>query len=634
MTPFPWTDLLVIAGLILINGVFAMSELAIVSARTSHLRARADKGSRAAATAIALAADPGKFLSTVQIGITLVGIIAGAYSGASLGGPVGERLAALGVPAAYSGTAGFALVIALTTYASLVVGELVPKQVALRAAVPIATVMARPMAAMARVAAPLVWLLDKSSGLLIRLLGVGAGGQASVTAEELHMIFAEATRSGVIEADQHQILAGVVRLAERPVREVMTPRTELDWIDLGSDEAAIRQAIADSPHSLLPVADGSPDRIVGVVKAREVLARMLNGQPVALAALMRKAEVVPDQLDAMDALRVLQQSEIAMAMVHDEYGHLDGIVTPVDLLTAIAGTFVSDQDPGDAPEVVERADGSLLVSGAMNADALADRLGLEYGEDREFATVAGYVLAVLKHLPKEGESFIDQGWRFEVVDLDHHAARADLAFAGAQQPVAAVPHHPRHAHAPSNARAIALRGAGEGEGREQRIGLALDRAEGAADHLRREVGRHAAHLGRVQNAHIQALGTLDRRFAAQHGQFVLASRDHQPALGADLQFRRVQLRRQLHPAGDARHHQVQRRCEAVRPAFALVQEGLHGNLRMEAAGVVARRRGVDLALLQQQHIRPAIARQVIGHRAAGEATANDRIVRRGVTRHG
>lgn len=418
MTPFPWTDLLVIVGLIVINGVFAMSELAIVSARTAHLQARADRGSRAAATAIALAADPGKFLSTVQIGITLVGIIAGAYSGASLGGPVGERLAVLGVPARYADEAGFALVIALTTYASLVVGELVPKQVALRAAVPIATVMARPMALVARIAAPLVWLLDTSSGLLIRLLGVRSGGQASVTAEELHMIFAEATRSGVIEADQRQILTGVVRLAERPVRELMTPRTVVDWIDLGADEATIRRTIEDSPHSLLPVADGSPDKVVGVVKVREVLAQMLTGQPVDLAALMRKAEVVPDQLDAMDALRVLQQSEIAMAMVHDEYGHLDGVVTPVDLLTAIVGTFVSDQDPGDVPEVVERADGSLLVSGAMGADALADRLRIEYGEDREFATAAGYVLAVLKHFPEEGESFTDQGWRFEVVDMD------------------------------------------------------------------------------------------------------------------------------------------------------------------------------------------------------------------------
>lgn len=418
MTPFPWPDLLIIAGLIVLNGVFAMSELAIVSAKTARLQSAADKGSRAAQTALSLAADPGKFLSTVQIGITLVGIVAGAYSGASLGGPVGERLEALGLPSAYADEAGFAVVIALTTYGSLVVGELVPKQVALRASVPIALTMARPMAMLARVAAPLVWLLDTSSGLLIRLLGVRPGGQSNVTAEELHMIFAEATRSGVLEVEQHQILTGVVRLGDRPVREVMTPRTDLDWVDADAGEAEIRAAIEASPHSLLPVAEGSADRVIGVVKVREVLARLVAGEAISLRAIMHRAEVVPDQLDAMDALRVLQQSDIAMAMVHDEYGHLDGIVTPADLLTAIAGHFASDRDEGDRPVIIERSDGSLLVSGALSADDLADRLKIEYGEDREFATVAGYVLSVLKNLPREGESFTDQGWHFEVIDMD------------------------------------------------------------------------------------------------------------------------------------------------------------------------------------------------------------------------
>ena len=418
MTPFPWTDLFIIAGLIVLNGVFAMSELAIVSAKPARLKAKREKGSANAKVALQLASDPGKFLSTVQIGITLIGIIAGAYSGASLGEPVGERLARLGVPGEWAGDAGFASVIAITTYFSLVVGELVPKQLALRHAMPIALIMARPMALLAKVAAPLVWVLDTSSAVLIRLLGVRPGGQSSVTAEELHMIFADATRSGVIEADQHQILAGVVRLAERPVREVMTPRTEVDWIDVSADEDAIRKTIEDSPHSLLPVADGSPDTILGVVKVREVLATLVAGKKISLKRLMKKPEVVPDQLDAMDALRVLQQSEVAMAMVHDEYGHLDGIVTPVDLLTAIAGEFASDQDEGDTPLLVEREDGSLLVSGAFSADALADRLGIEYPEGREFGTAAGYVLSVLKRVPVEGDHFLDQDWRFEVIDMD------------------------------------------------------------------------------------------------------------------------------------------------------------------------------------------------------------------------
>ena len=418
MTPFPWTDLLIIAGLIVLNGVFAMSELAIVSARTARLRSAAQQGNGGAKIALDLAAEPGKFLSTVQIGITLIGIIAGAYSGSSLGGPVGERLAAIGFPSNWAAEAGFAAVIAVTTYLSLVVGELVPKQVALRAAVPIAIVMARPMAILAKVAAPLVWLLDASSGVLIRLLGVRPAGQSSVTAEELHMLFAEATRSGVIEHEQHQMLQGVVRLAQRPVREMMTPRTEVDWIDIAADEEAMRAVLDESPHSLLPVADGSPDKVLGVVKVREILTRLVAKERVDLAALMSKAEVVPDQLDAVDALRVLQQAEVAMAMVHDEYGHLDGIVTPVDLLTALVGDFVSDQDAGDGPGIVEREDGSLLVSGSLSADVLADRLVIEYSEDREFGTAAGYALHVLKRLPSEGDHFTDQGWRFEVVDMD------------------------------------------------------------------------------------------------------------------------------------------------------------------------------------------------------------------------
>jgi len=418
MSPFPWSDLAILAALILINGVFSMSELAIVSARPARLRLAAERGSGGARVALALAADPGKFLSTVQIGITLVGIIAGAYSGATLGPPLGERLELFGLAPDTAEDAGFVLAIVVTTYLSLVVGELVPKQLALRASFPIAVAMARPMAWLAVAAKPFVWLLDTSSSLLLSLFGLRHRGEHNLTAEELHMLFAEATHSGVIEEQERAILSGVMRLTDRPVRELMTPRTELDWFDLSADEAEIRATIAESPHSLLPVADGSPDRVIGVVKVGDVLARLLVGEPVRLTELMRKAPVVPDQLDAMDALRLLQQSGVGMAMVHDEYGHLDGIVTPADLLAAIVGGFVSHLDEGDEPMVVERSDGSLLVAGAMAADAFSERLALELPDDREFATAAGYVLWMLKRLPKEGECFEDQGWRIEVIDMD------------------------------------------------------------------------------------------------------------------------------------------------------------------------------------------------------------------------
>lgn len=419
LPPFPWFDALVILGLVFLNGVFAMSEMALVSAKTSRLEAMAQRGNPAARAAIRLAADPGRFLSTIQIGITLIGIIAGAYSGASLGEPVAARLAQMGMEAELAGSLGFALVIGLTTYLSLVIGELVPKQFALRSAEGIAVVMALPMDLLARGAAPLVWILDGSSALIFRMLGIRRESEAIVTAEELHMVFAEATKSGVIEETERAIISSVVRLADRPVREVMTPRTEVDWLPHDADTDTIRDLLDRSGHSRVPVAEGSIDNILGIVSVREVLARLLAGETPDLGAMARHASIVPDQIDAMDALQVMQRAEVPMVLVHDEYGHFEGVVTPSDLLQALAGEFASDQDEGDAPHVVERSDGSLLVSGAMPADALAERLGLTLPEDRDYATAAGHVLHVLRHLPEEGETFEDQGWSFEIVDMDN-----------------------------------------------------------------------------------------------------------------------------------------------------------------------------------------------------------------------
>ncbi|WP_066779258.1 hemolysin family protein [Sphingomonas sp. CCH5-D11] len=416
--PFPWIDVLIILTLVALNGVFAMSELAIVSARKARLDAMVRAGHRGARAAIDLAADPGKFLSTVQIGITLIGIINGAYSGASLGAPMAARLAALGVPERIADNLGVAIVIGLTTYASLIIGELVPKQIALRNPEPVAAWVALPMTWLASITKPLVWLLDASSALIFRLLRLNRESEEHVTAEELHLIVAEASKSGVIEEHERSIISGVVRLADRPVREVMTPRTEVDWLDAGLSDTAIRAKLLATPHSRLPVADGSIDAVIGVVQARDVAAALARGETLDLRELVRKAPFVVDQIDAMDALDALRRAEVPMALIHDEYGHFEGIVTPANLLAAIAGEFASDADPGDAPNIVERDDGTLLVSGTMAADSLAERLGIDLPEDRDYATVAGLALAVFRHLPAEGESFVEQGWRFEVVDLD------------------------------------------------------------------------------------------------------------------------------------------------------------------------------------------------------------------------
>lgn len=419
LTPFPWGDIAIILALIALNGVLAMSELAIVSARRARLESITKKSQlRGAKTALLLASNPGRFLSTVQIGITLIGIIAGAYSGASLGGPVAERLKLLGVPAQWSDDISFTLVVGLTTFASLIVGELVPKQFALRAPEPIAVVMAMPMVILSRVTAPLVWLLDRTSALIFRILGMNRESENHVTAEELHLIVAEASKSGVIEESERAIISGVVRLADRPVREVMTPRTEIDWLDEKADAKTIHQAVLASPHSRLLIARGSVDEIVGVVSSRDLLAAELTGKKLDLKALMKRAPIIPDQVDAMDVLEVLRDADVPVALVHDEYGHFEGIVTPADLLSAIAGDFVSDQDDGEEPAIFEREDGSLLVSGWATADGLSERIGISLEEDRDYATVAGFVLDRMKRIPTTGESFIDQGYRFEIIDMD------------------------------------------------------------------------------------------------------------------------------------------------------------------------------------------------------------------------
>ena len=419
MTPFPWSDVAIIAVLILLNGLFAMSELAIVSSRDPRLQAAEKRGSRGAKIARQLAADPGRFLSTVQVGITLIGILAGAYSGASLGQPVADRLGAwFGLDDQHAEVAGFAVVIGITTYFSLIAGELVPKQFALRTPERIAITMAVPMYWLSRVAAPLVWLLDNSSALVFRLLGLSRESEDRVTAEELHLIVAEASKSGLIEESERAIISGVVRLADRPVREVMTPRKDVDWIDTSLDARGVRDKLLDTPHSRLPVARGSVDDIVGVVQARDIVAALFRGDVIDLEQLMRPVKVIHDQLDAMDALEGLRAAEVPMLLVHDEYGHFDGLVTPADLLSAIAGEFASDQDIGSEPFVVEREDGSLLIAGSMPADQMAERLGIELGDDRDYATAAGHALAILKHLPKEGECFTDRGWTFEIVDMD------------------------------------------------------------------------------------------------------------------------------------------------------------------------------------------------------------------------
>jgi putative hemolysin len=410
-------EVAVVLVLITVNGLFALSELAVVSSRRSRLRALAQEGRRGANRALALAADPSRFLSTVQIGITAVGLAAGAYSGATLSAELAQTFIDRGVPDGVADWLAYLAVFSVITYLSLIIGELVPKNLALRNAESIACAVAPLMTTLSRVAAPPVWLLDVSTRAVFWLLRQKPQSQSTVTEEEIKMLIAEAERAGVLETGEHRMISGVLRLGDRPVRGLMTPRTDVDWIDLSADADAIRARILSTTHSRLPVAEDGPDKIIGVVTTRELLAAMLTGKPLDVKVYVRKASVIPDRADALDALELLREAEVPMALIHDEYGHFEGIVTPADILEAIAGVFRSDADT-EEPAAVPRDDGSWLLAGWMAADEMADQLGIALPARREYQTVAGFMLAHLRRLPTPGEKFEVSGWRFEVVDLD------------------------------------------------------------------------------------------------------------------------------------------------------------------------------------------------------------------------
>jgi putative hemolysin len=263
----------------------------------------------------------------------------------------------------------------------------------------------------------LVFLLDLSGRAVLRLLGQRSEGEEKVTDDEIKMLVAEAEHHGTIESDERRMIAGVMRLGDRAVRAVMTPRTEIDWINIDADEAATRKMLTETQHSRLPVGEGGVDAMIGVIQTRDILAALLGGKPFDLRKHVRKAPIVHDQADALDVLTTLRESQVPMALVHDEYGHFEGIVTPADILEAIVGVFRADADE-EEPPAVRREDGSWLLAGYMQADEMADHLAIELPESRDYETVAGYLLSHLHRLPATGETVDAQGWRFEVVDLD------------------------------------------------------------------------------------------------------------------------------------------------------------------------------------------------------------------------
>jgi putative hemolysin len=410
-------ELGIVAVLIVVNGLLAMSELAIVSSRPARLAALVEKGARGSRRALALASNPGKFLSTVQIGITLVGVLSGAVSGATLGLRLTLWLMESGVPDRVADIVGVGVVVTFITYASLIIGELVPKQIALRDPEAVALKVAPAMTILAKVSSPLVALLDLSGRAILFLLGQSGEKEDKVTEDEIRTLIVEAENAGVLEPGEKEMIAGVMRLGDRPVGAVMTPRREVNMIDLSDDAATIREAFTDTPHSRLPVHDGNRDHPLGIIQAKDLLNAYMTGNEPDLKALVRPAPVIPESADARDVVAILKESPVHMGLVYDEYGDFQGVVTSADILESIVGGFSTEQGPAEQASI-QRDDGSHLVSGWMPADEFADLLSISVPEIRSYHTVAGFILQEFGTLPDVGQSFERDGWRFEVMDMD------------------------------------------------------------------------------------------------------------------------------------------------------------------------------------------------------------------------
>jgi putative hemolysin len=410
------TEVLIVVALTVINGLLSMSELAVVSSRTARLKVLSDQGSKGATTAMRLAENPGRFLSTVQIGITLVGVLSGAFSGATLGARLSEWLSEQGASPSLADGFGVGIVVVAITYLSLIIGELVPKQIALRDPERVAARVAPAMLFLSKIGAPLVFLLDLSGRAVLTLLGQKGETEERVTEEEVRTIIAEAETAGVLERDEREMISGVMRLADRSARALMTPRREVEVIDLSDSAEEIRALVRETRRSRLPVQDGESDAIVGVVVVKDMVDFLASGEIAELRALVQEAPVVMDTANSLHVLREIRSSRVHMALVFDEYGHFEGIITPGDVLEAIIGAFQEDEE--DEQPIVTRADGSYLVAGWMQVDEFSHELGIHIPRDADFQTVAGFILAELNRLPNVGESFEKGHWRYEVVDLD------------------------------------------------------------------------------------------------------------------------------------------------------------------------------------------------------------------------
>ena len=413
-------EILIILLLIVANGLFSGAEIAIVSARRHRLQQLSEKGKRSAKVALRLADSPNEFLSTVQIGITLIGILSGAVGGATVARRLAPLLDQLPLLRPYSEGLSFGLVVAVITFLSVVIGELVPKRLALASPERLACAMAPTMRWLSRVSAPVVHLLGQSTDALLRLLGVSTSSEPDITEDEIKAMIRQGADSGVFEEVEHDMVQRVLRLGDRTIKTLMTPRTDICWLDVEEPLEDSLQEVLESTHSRFPVGRGSLDECLGVVRVRNLLSAKLHGEPINLEELLQPPLFVAESTRALSVLEQFKRSGIHIALVTDEFGGVEGLVTLNDLMEGIVGDLPSVDDE-EEPLVVTREDGSWLVDAGLDLDAFTELIDHDiFGIDQEgrYHTLAGFVMHVLERIPREADHFEWQGYRFEVMDMD------------------------------------------------------------------------------------------------------------------------------------------------------------------------------------------------------------------------
>lgn len=407
----------VILMLIAANGAFAMSELAIVSARKSRLRQAAEAGDAGSRAALELAENPNRFLSTVQVGITVVGTLAGVYGGATIAKHLAEYLALVPALAPHAEGIGLAVMVVSISYLSLILGELAPKRLALSNPERIAAAVARPLRLLSALVVPLARFLGWSTERVLRAFGVREPGTTAATEEEIQLLVRESAEAGAIETAERDMVRRVFRLNDYPARVLMTPRRDMVWVDINEPIESLRRKVLESPHSRFPVCNGSPDDVLGVVQAKDLLGHDLVGRPLDIRGLVRVPLFVFEGITGSRVLEQFRASRMPMAIVLDEYGSVEGLLTLNDILEALVGDI---PEPGDSPDsrATQRADGSWLVDGALPIAELRDRVALPPLPAGDYGTLAGFVLMKLGRIPNIADRFDWAGHAFEVVDMD------------------------------------------------------------------------------------------------------------------------------------------------------------------------------------------------------------------------